>query len=88
MRNSFATVCMNEGNPAWEQCIARETPLYGRGNAIRSEFERDYTRLLHSESYRRLKHKTIPAPTTTPPSPPGCGKPRRRTWRRQSATWG
>ena len=25
---------------------------------MRSEFERDYTRIIHSTAYRRLKHKT------------------------------
>ena len=33
-------------------------PLYSRNNDIRSEFERDYTRVIHSNAYRRLKHKT------------------------------
>ena len=41
-----------------EQAIKREIPIYARNNDIRSEFERDYTRLLHSEAFRRLKHKT------------------------------
>ncbi len=58
MKNSFAQVQMTETNNKWEQCIKRENSLYMRGNSIRSEFERDYTRLLHCTSYRRLKHKT------------------------------
>ena len=32
--------------------------MYQRKNDIRSEYERDYTRILHSLAYRRLKHKT------------------------------
>ena len=32
--------------------------MYSRENDLRSEFERDYTRILHSLAYRRLKHKT------------------------------
>lgn len=32
--------------------------MYDRTNDIWSEFERDYTRIIHSNSYRRLKHKT------------------------------
>lgn len=38
--------------------IKREEKLYSRGNDIRSEFERDYTRVIHSNAYRRQKHKT------------------------------
>ena len=58
MKDSFASVKTDEKNPKWQQCIKRENTLYNRGNDIRSEFERDYTRLLHCEAYRRLKHKT------------------------------
>lgn len=58
MKNSFANVRCDEGNPLWEKCIQRQHSLYKRNNDIRSEFERDYTRLLHSEAFRRLKHKT------------------------------
>ncbi len=58
MQNSFISVRVDENNSNWEQCIKRENSLYSRGNDIRSEFERDYTRILHSEAYRRLKHKT------------------------------
>lgn len=32
--------------------------LYSRSNDIRNDFERDYTRIIHSNAYRRLKHKT------------------------------
>ncbi len=58
MKNSFASVRTDEKNPIFEQATKRESMLYGRGNSIRSEFERDYTRLLHSEAYRRLRNKT------------------------------
>ena len=58
MKDSFISVRTDEKNPAWEQCIKRENSLYKRGNEIRSEFDRDYTRLLHCQAYRRLKHKT------------------------------
>ena len=55
----FSHLAMVPGNPDWEKAIARQTPLYSRGSAeIRSEFGRDYTRILHSNGYRRLKHKT------------------------------
>ena len=58
MPNSFKDQRCDENNPKWEQAIKREIPIYARNNDIRSEFERDYTRLLHSEAFRRLKHKT------------------------------
>ena len=55
---SFAAVAAGEGNPSWEKLIARKTPLYSKDNDCRDPFERDYTRILHSLAYRRLKHKT------------------------------
>lgn len=58
MKGSFVSVRCDEENPAWEQCVRRRHSLYARNNDIRSEFERDYTRLLHCEAFRRLKHKT------------------------------
>ncbi len=58
MENSFCSVRADEKNPLWEKFIKRENELYARGNGIRNEFERDFTRLLHCEAYRRLKHKT------------------------------
>lgn len=46
-------------NPGSEDLEERYKPLYKKDdNDIRSEFYRDYTRILHSEAYRRLKHKT------------------------------
>lgn len=38
--------------------IKRETKLYARSGDVRSDFERDYTRILHCDAYKRLKHKT------------------------------
>lgn len=58
MQNSFKDHRCDPENSKWEQAIKREIPLYGRNNDIRSDFERDYTRILHSEAFRRLKHKT------------------------------
>lgn len=49
---------MDSLNKKWAQSISRLTPIYSRGNDLRSEFERDYTRLLHCRAYRRLRHKT------------------------------
>ena len=56
--NLFLEVSSNENNPNWEKHIARQEILYSRENDIRSPYERDYTRILHSLAYRRLKHKT------------------------------
>ena len=47
-----------KGNEKWENVIKREQELYNRPNDIRSEFERDYTRIIHCTAYRRMKHKT------------------------------
>lgn len=58
MKDSFKDVSCSETQKNWDQCISRITPLYDRGNDIRSDFERDYTRILHCQAYRRLKHKT------------------------------
>ena len=58
MKDSFKDVRCCPERKNWAECIKREVPLYGRGNEIRSDFERDYTRLLHSRAFSRLKHKT------------------------------
>lgn len=58
MNRLFENYAATETNPKWENIISRQTPLYSRKNDIRSEFERDYTRIIHSLPYRRLKHKT------------------------------
>ena len=58
MQNSFINQACNEKSEKWQQANTREIQIYSRNNDIRSDFERDYTRLLHCEAYRRLKHKT------------------------------
>lgn len=58
MKNILKDVAANEKNEKWNEIIKREELLYSRGNDIRSEFERDYTRIIHSWGYRRMKHKT------------------------------
>lgn len=55
---SFKEVSSNPNNPNWEKHIDRQYELYPREGDIRSQYERDYTRILHSLAYRRLKHKT------------------------------
>ena len=57
-QRSFAEYAAAPGHPAWAQMIKRETALYEKPNDCRDPFERDYTRILHSLAYRRLKHKT------------------------------
>lgn len=58
MRNEFNQCAANENNPKWKNIIKREKDIYKRENDIRSDFERDYTRILHCNAYRRMKHKT------------------------------
>ena len=57
MNKKFYDDAINN-NSKWKKAIYREEELYSRENDLRSEFERDYTRILHSLAYRRLKHKT------------------------------
>lgn len=54
----FESVAANEKNPKWNKMIERERELSKKSGDIRTEFERDYTRVLYSTAYRRLKHKT------------------------------
>lgn len=58
MQQKFSKEAAKLENPKWDNMIKREQPLYKRQNEIRSEFERDYTRIIHSNAYRRQKHKT------------------------------
>lgn len=58
MKNSFEKVKMDSLNPKYKNAVAREISIYSRGNSIRTEFDRDYMRLLHSQAFSRLKHKT------------------------------
>ena len=58
MNNIFKEYSANENNPKWENMISRSQPLYIRNNSLRSDFERDYTRIINSNGYKRLKHKT------------------------------
>ena len=58
MKNSFVSVSANSNNSRWNNIVSRMSPLYSRENDVRSEFERDFNRIIHSNAYRRLKHKT------------------------------
>ena len=57
-RLQFIAEAMVEGNPNYLLATKREEPLYHRRKDIRSDFGRDYTRIIFSQGYRRLKHKT------------------------------
>lgn len=57
-RNSFEKVAMHPNNSLYELATKRKEPLYQREYDIRSDFGRDYTRIIFSQAYRRLKHKT------------------------------
>lgn len=58
MINALKDCAATLNNSKWLNMINREYPLYARNNDIRSEFERDYTRVIHSTAYRRMKSKT------------------------------
>lgn len=57
----FENVAMYETNPKWKNAISRVEKMYDPvfGDApMRTEFDRDYTRIINCTAYRRLKHKT------------------------------
>lgn len=57
-KKRFESVAATPAHPEWEKLISRDEDLYSREDDVRSPFARDYTRILHSMAYRRLKHKT------------------------------
>lgn len=58
MRNSFIHEAMNINHPNWSNTTSRVLPLSSKLSDIRTEFDKDYTRIIHSNAYKRLKHKT------------------------------
>jgi len=58
MIKKFQNEQLSEQNQKWSLSIQRESDLYVRPNEVRSDFFRDYNRILHCTAYRRLKHKT------------------------------
>ncbi|UTY38949.1 hypothetical protein NMU03_15390 [Allocoprobacillus halotolerans] len=49
---------MFEEHPDYQKAIQRNEDIYQRRYDLRSDFARDYTRIIFSQAYRRLKHKT------------------------------
>lgn len=58
MSKKFLDQAATMNNSHWNILTARQNELYSRSDDVRSPFARDYTRILHSMAYRRLKHKT------------------------------
>lgn len=58
IKKQFIDFGMNENNPKYENAISRINDIYNKKDDVRSPFERDYHRILYSNAYRRLKHKT------------------------------
>lgn len=54
----FKDYAISPDNPKWEEAITRVGTLYKKEFEPRSDFERDYNRILNSSAYSRLKHKT------------------------------
>jgi len=58
MEKKFSQHATTMQHRKWEEATSRISPLYQRENDARSPFLRDYTRIIHSSAFRRLKHKT------------------------------
>ncbi len=58
MENLFKEYAANPHHPNWKNISKREKTLSTNPDDIRSVFDRDYTRIIHSNAYKRLKHKT------------------------------
>ncbi len=58
MTNTFTRFATEKGNPNYNTSVSRLSDMYKQQKDIRTDFYRDYTRILHSTAYRRLKHKT------------------------------
>ncbi len=58
MQNILKNHAANENNPKWEEITKRRTVLYQQEGDMRTTFVRDYTRIINSSAYRRLRNKT------------------------------
>ncbi|MDD3593828.1 MAG: HD domain-containing protein [Candidatus Gastranaerophilales bacterium] len=56
--NSLKSAGSFEISPLWANLTVRENNLYRRENDLRSDFVRDYDRILHSNAYNKLSGKT------------------------------
>ena len=54
----FSKVKTDENSPKWRNAISRQVEIYRKDYDLRTPFERDMHRILHSNGYRRLKNKT------------------------------
>ncbi len=57
----FEKVATNKNSTKWKNAIQRETQLYSHTyglSTMRTDFDRDYTRIINTNAYKRLKHKT------------------------------
>ncbi len=57
----FENVATFKNNPKWKKACQRETELYSHTyglTTMRTDFDRDYTRIINSNAYKRLRHKT------------------------------
>ena len=57
-KQKFSDYGMFEGHSEYELAVQRCEDIYQRRYDLRSDFARDYTRIIFSQAYRRLKHKT------------------------------
>ena len=57
-KQMFKNVAAFPDNPNWEKYISREGEFSTDSADIRTEFERDYNRIINCCAYSRLKHKT------------------------------
>lgn len=58
MKDLFKQVAMTEENSKWKEAIKRQEKISSKPDEIRSDFARDYTRIINSNAYKRMKHKT------------------------------
>ena len=54
----FKNEAMTENNPKWLNAVSRITPLEDKADDVRTPFERDRNRIMHSDAYDRLRFKT------------------------------
>lgn len=58
MQGILKDFAANENNPKWEEITKRRTVLYNQDGDMRTTFVRDYTRIINSSAYKRLRNKT------------------------------